>query len=93
MKEYLINLYKENLSLLDKMIEKEKGELSEEELEQFRDDMYELNELIEDKIAYQYQLDNIDNFWNIADDRQRNEVTKIMELNNRNYKITLKIKI
>ena len=31
MKEYLINLYKENLSLLDKMIEKEKGELSEEE--------------------------------------------------------------
>jgi hypothetical protein len=86
----LFELYKENLFLLDKLIELEIGGLTKEELEKYEDDMIELKELKDDKEYYQTQIDNFDKFK--LSSKGIESIMEIMKSNNRNYKLVLDIR-
>jgi|LakMenEpi03Aug12_release.lakeMendotaPanAssembly.Ray.scaffolds.fasta_scaffold788162_2 hypothetical protein len=86
----LFELYKENLFLLDKLIELEIGGLTKEELEKYEDDMIELKELKDDKEYYQTQIDNFDKFK--LSSKDIDSIMEIMKSNNRNYKLVLDIR-
>jgi hypothetical protein len=86
----LYELYKENLFLLDKLIDLEIGGLTKEELEKYEDDMIELKELKDDKEYYQTQIDNFDKFK--LSSKDIDSIMEIMKSNNRNYKLVLDIR-
>jgi hypothetical protein len=86
----LYELYKENLFLLDKLIDLEIGGLTKEELEKYEDDMIELKELKDDKEYYQTQIDNFDKFK--LSSKEIDSIMEIMKSNNRDYKLVLDIR-
>jgi len=87
----LLSLYKENIGLLDKLIELEIGDFSDDELALYKDDMIELKELREERKLCQMTFDMISGGVSIEPNELSN-IMDIMKLNNRNYLILLDIR-